>query len=116
MYNTEHLVMQSPNTGSTTALLKSTVTFNVAHVGKVASYDRATLKVPELFCKAILLPMFVYGDCMAVCLILYTSATGVAEMAESANLKACPHTFGHTVYLRMETPEIDPLIGILVKF
>ena len=41
-------------------------------VGKVASYDDATLKVTELFSKAILLPMFVYGDCMAVCSILYT--------------------------------------------
>jgi hypothetical protein len=40
-------------------------------VGKVASYG-ATLKVPELFSKAILLPMFVYGDCMAVCSVLYT--------------------------------------------
>ena len=36
--------------------------------GKVASYDGATLKVTELFSKAILLPMFVYGDYMAVCL------------------------------------------------
>jgi hypothetical protein len=41
-------------------------------VGKVASYDGAKLKVPELFSKAILLPMFVYGDGMAVCWILYT--------------------------------------------
>ena len=35
------------------------------------SYDGATLKVTELFSKAILLPMFVYGDCIAVCSILY---------------------------------------------
>ena len=41
-------------------------------VGKVASYDGATLKVTDLFSKAILLPVFVYGDCMAVCSILYT--------------------------------------------
>ena len=40
-------------------------------VRKVASYDGAMLKVTELFSKAILLPMFVNGDCMAVCLILY---------------------------------------------
>ena len=33
-------------------------------VGKVAPYDGAMLKVTELFSKAILLPMFVYGDCM----------------------------------------------------
>ena len=39
---------------------------------KVSSDDGATLKVTELFSKAILLPMFVYGDCMAVWLILYT--------------------------------------------
>ena len=30
----------------------------------VASYYGATLKVTELFSKAILMPMFVYGDCM----------------------------------------------------
>ena len=36
-------------------------------VGKVASYEGATLKVTELFTKAILLPMLVNGDCMAVC-------------------------------------------------
>jgi hypothetical protein len=41
-------------------------------VGKVASYDGATLKVNELFSKAILLPMFVYGGCMDVCSFLYT--------------------------------------------
>jgi hypothetical protein len=47
-------------------------TFDELTDGKVASYDSATLKVTELFGKAILLPMFVYRDCMAVCLILYT--------------------------------------------
>ena len=41
-------------------------------VGKVASYDGATLKVTELFSKAILLPIFIYGDCMAVCSIVCT--------------------------------------------
>ena len=41
-------------------------------VGKVASNDHATLKVTELFSKVNLLPLFVYGDCMAVCSILYT--------------------------------------------
>ena len=58
----------------------------------------AMLKVTELFSKAILLSMFVYGDCMAVCSILYTSATDVAEMDESTNLKWCPHTFVNIVY------------------
>ena len=57
-------------------------------VGKVASYDDTTLKVTELFSKAILLPMFVYGNCMAVCLIfIYLSAMDVAEMAESTHFK-----------------------------
>ena len=37
------------------------------HVGKVASYGGATLKVTELFSKAMLLSMLVYDDCMAVC-------------------------------------------------
>ena len=55
-------------------------------VGKVASYDGATLKVTEHFSKAIILPMFVYGDCMVVCLILYTSAMGVVEIAKSIHL------------------------------
>jgi hypothetical protein len=41
-------------------------------VGNVASCDSATLKVTELFCKAILLSMFVYGDCMTVCSIWLT--------------------------------------------
>ena len=41
-------------------------------VGKVASYNGATLKLTELFNNAILRPMFVCGDCMAVCSILYT--------------------------------------------
>ena len=35
-------------------------------------YNGATLKVTELFSKAILLPMLVYGDYMAVCSMLYT--------------------------------------------
>jgi hypothetical protein len=34
--------------------------------------DGDTLKVTLRFSKAILLPMFVYGDCMAVCSTLYT--------------------------------------------
>jgi hypothetical protein len=29
---------------------------------------------------------------------IHQSATGVAEIAESTNLKGCPHTFGHVVY------------------
>jgi hypothetical protein len=36
-------------------------------VGKVVYYNAATLKVTELFSKVMLLPMFVYGDCVAVC-------------------------------------------------
>ena len=63
-------------------------------VGKVASYDAANLKVAELFSKAIILPMFVCGDCMAVCSM---SATGVAEIAKSSNLKGRPHTFVYIV-------------------
>jgi hypothetical protein len=53
------------------------------------------VKVTELFSKDILQPMFVYGDCMAVCLIffIHLSATGVAEIVESTNLKGCPHAF-----------------------
>jgi hypothetical protein len=55
------------------------------------------LKITELFSKVSLLPMFVYGDCMAVCSIfIHLSSTGVAEIAKSTNLM-CPHTFGHVV-------------------
>ena len=47
----------------------------------------------------ILLPVFVYGDCMAVCsYFIHLSAMGVAEIAESTNLKGCPHTFVYIVY------------------
>ena len=52
----------------------------------MASYDSATLKVTERFSKAILLPMFVYGDYMSV-----------DEIAKSTNLNVCPHTFEYTV-------------------
>ena len=38
----------------------------------MSSYEDAMLKVTELFRKAILLPMFVYGDYMAVCSKVYT--------------------------------------------
>ena len=62
-------------------------------VRKVASCDGAMLKVTKLFSKAILLPMFVYRDCMAVFLdFIHLSATGVAEIAKSTHLKGCPHT------------------------
>ena len=30
---------------------------------------------------------------------IHLSATGVAEIAESTNLKGCPHTFVYTVYV-----------------
>ena len=63
------------------------------------SNDDATLKVTELFSKTILMPMFVYGDCMALCTIfIHLSATGVVEIATSTNLKGCPHTFVYIVY------------------
>jgi hypothetical protein len=41
-------------------------------VGKVASYNGGTLKVTELFSKAILMSMFTLGDCMDVWSLLYT--------------------------------------------
>jgi hypothetical protein len=66
-------------------------------VGKVASYGGTTFKVIELFTKDILLTMYDYGDCMAVCSIsIYLSAMGVAEIAKSTNLKGCQHTFVDT--------------------
>ena len=58
------------------------------------------MKVTELFSKVILLPMFVYGDCMAVCSIfIHLSAMAVAEIAKSTNLKGCPHKFAYIVYI-----------------
>jgi hypothetical protein len=36
---------------------------------------------------------------------IHLSATGVAEIAESTNLKGCPHTFVYIVYLtQAQTP------------
>ena len=49
----------------------------------MASYDGAMLKVTELFSKAILLPMFVNG----VLNFIYLSAAGVAEKANSTQIK-----------------------------
>ena len=46
--------------------------FNKLTCWKGCIDDGTTLKVTELFSKAILLPMLVYGGCMAVCSILYT--------------------------------------------
>jgi hypothetical protein len=47
-------------------------------------WNGVTLKVTELFSKAILLTMFVYG---CVLDFIHLSATGVAEIAESTHLK-----------------------------
>ena len=44
------------------------------------------MKVTEVFSKAILLPMLVYGDCGCVLDFIYLLATGVAEIAKSTNL------------------------------
>ena len=55
----------------------------------MASYDSATLKVTEIFSKAILLPMFVYGDVLN---FIHVSAKGLTKIAESTNLKGFPHT------------------------
>ena len=60
----------------------------------MASYDGATLKVTELFSKAILLPMFIYEEYI----FIHLSATGLAEIAKSPKLKVCPHTFVQIVY------------------
>ena len=71
----------------------------------MASYDDATLKVTELFCKAILLRMFVYGDCMALVDFIHQSAMGVAEIAKSTNLKGCPNLCIYTVPVKsLDTP------------
>ena len=67
----------------------------------MASYDKWQLKITVLFGKAILLTMFVYGDCMTVCSnCIHLSATIVDEIAESIQLKGCPHTFVCIVYLK----------------
>ena len=44
---------------------------------------------------------------MAVCSVLYTSATGVAEIAESTNLTGCPHTFVYIVYVPVLVPYLE---------
>ena len=65
----------------------------------MASYDGATLKVTELFSNghstANVCLWILHG-----CVLDFTplSATGVAEIAESTNLKGCPHTFVSIAY------------------
>ena len=75
------------------------------------------LKVTELFSKAILLPMFVYGDCMAVCAIffifIHLSATCVAEIDKSTNLKR-PHTFVYMVFLDMVLEDVFVVFSNLI--
>jgi hypothetical protein len=84
-------------------------------VGKEAFYDSATLNVTELFSM---------GHSTAnVCLwrlhgcvlnYIHRSATDVAEIAKSTNLKGCPHTYGHVVYLcfRMALPVLVGNTGL----
>ena len=74
-----------------TALTVNQDSSSRAGIWQVASYDSDILKVTELFSKAILLPMFVYGDCMAVYSIIYTCQQRVAEIVESTHLKGCPY-------------------------
>ena len=50
--------------------------------------------------------MFVYGDCIAVIDFICLSATGVAEIAESTDLKGCPHTCTYNVYRELYTVHI----------
>ena len=67
-------------------------------VGKVASYDAATLKVTELSNKAILTANVCLGRFHGGELdFIHLSATGVAKIAKSTNLKGCPHTFVYMV-------------------
>ena len=67
-------------------------------VGKVTSYDGAMLKVTELFRKDILLSVCLWRLRGYVLDFIHLSATVVAEIAESTNLKGCPHTFVNILY------------------
>jgi hypothetical protein len=62
----EPLLLLDVSTSQEQHLLLTGANFKNWLFGKVASYDSAMLKVTELFSKVILLPMFVYGDCMAM--------------------------------------------------
>jgi hypothetical protein len=68
------------------------------------------LKVTELFSQAILLTMFVYGDCMTVCKdFINLSATGVAEIAKSTNV--C--VIARCIVVKCQTPVRLPVaIGV----
>ena len=62
-------------------------------------HDSATLKVTELFSTG----HSTANGCLwrlhgFVLNFIHLSATGVAEIAESTNLKWCPHTFVYIVY------------------
>ena len=50
----------------------------------MASYDGATLRVPELFSKANVCLWRLHGGVLD---FIHLSATGLAEIAESTNLK-----------------------------
>ena len=68
-------------------------------VGKVASYDGATLKVTKLFstahCTVNVCRWRLHG---CVLDFIHLLAMGVVEIADSTHSKGCPHTLGHVVY------------------
>jgi hypothetical protein len=65
------------------------------------------LNVTELFSKAILLAIFVYGDCMAVCWILYTCQQWVvAEIAKSTHVKGV-----HIYYIYTK---VCPVLNLII--
>lgn len=55
----------------------------------------------KLFSKthSTVLPLFVYGDCMAYMLdFMHLLAMGVTSTLDLNHFGRCPHTFGHIVY------------------
>ena len=66
----------------------------------MASDDGATLKVTELFSMAhSTANVCVWRLHGCVLDFIHLLAMGMDELAESTNLKSCPHAFSHVVYV-----------------
>jgi hypothetical protein len=77
----------------------------------VSSYDGATLKVTDLFSKAILLPIFVWKLHGYVLDVIHLSAMGVAEIVKSTNVKVSPHTFVYIVYILRHVRQHNAMVA-----
>jgi hypothetical protein len=59
--------------------------------------SHGALQYRPFYCQC--LSMEIAWLCAQFFFFLQLSTTDVAEIAKSTNLKSCPHTFGHVVYI-----------------